>query len=369
MVSCCQKEGIPVKALIVDDDQFVRKCIQNMISWKAIGFDQTLEAENGAAAYQLALEKNPDLIITDIKMPIMDGLELVEKLRGAVLDVDIIVLSAYNDFEYARKAMRFGVRDFVLKPLNRININQLQQIILELKEKRSKKNTYRQLMLNREALEQILEFSFQEKNTRVVRDFFKNEVFPSRLRLEDAVDCSLLLQDVLFRFLEKKHISAEQLYPAREQAVNKIRSIRNPESLFDYIHYLWVSHLDAIYEKESASQLYQSYYQEIVRYISEHLGDFDLSVKKVSDYLHLSSVYVGTIFKQISKVTLSSYINQARIEKAMSLLRDTRFSISEISSMTGYDNREYFSRTFRKYVGITPSEYKSMVVRTQSEVE
>ena len=356
-----------MKVLIVDDDQFVRKCIQNMIAWAEIGFDRIVEAENGAAAYQLALKENPDLIITDIKMPIMDGLELAEKLSGTVLDVDVIILSAYNDFEYARSAMRFGVDHFVLKPLNRTNLDQLQQIIQDLQEKRGKKDVYRQLMLNREALEEVLEFSFREKDTRVVRDFFNTEVVPSRLRLEDAMDCSLLLQDVLFRFLARKHVSEELLYAAREEAIEKIRSIRDVNSLFDYIHHLWVSRLDAIYEKESSSRLYQSYHQEIVRYVAEHLGDFDLSVKKVSDYLHLSSVYVGTIFKQISRVTLSSYINQARIEKAMMLLRDTHLSVSEISLATGYDNREYFSRTFRKYVGITPSEYKSMVVRSLPE--
>lgn len=81
-----------MKVIIADDDVFVRKCIIQMLPWQDLDFSQILEAEDGAVALKIALRETPDLIISDVKMPVLNGLNLVENLRNSMVDVSIIML-------------------------------------------------------------------------------------------------------------------------------------------------------------------------------------------------------------------------------------------------------------------------------------
>lgn len=107
------------KVFLVDDDVFVRKGIQTLVNWEDFGFFVCGEADNGEDALEQIVELQPDLVLTDIRMPVVDGLSLIEKLNN---DMDnppnFIVISGYNDFKYAQKALRFGVQDFLLKPVD-----------------------------------------------------------------------------------------------------------------------------------------------------------------------------------------------------------------------------------------------------------
>lgn len=103
--------------LVVDDEYLVRKGIRETIAWESYGFEISGEAGNGKEALQLAAAHPPDIIITDIRMPFMDGLEFMAKLREAGLDSRIIVLSGYGEFDYARAAMNNGAVAYLLKPI------------------------------------------------------------------------------------------------------------------------------------------------------------------------------------------------------------------------------------------------------------
>ena len=104
-----------MKALIVDDEAIVRIGLKSIINWAEEGFDCVLEAGNGIEALSLVQNEAPDLIITDIKMPEMNGLELIEALREKQNGASIIVLSSYGDFEFVRQAMKLGATDYILK--------------------------------------------------------------------------------------------------------------------------------------------------------------------------------------------------------------------------------------------------------------
>lgn len=105
------------KLIIVDDEQEVRKGIINTIDWCELGFQVVGEAENGREALDLIEEDIPDVIITDISMQIMDGLELTASIRELYSMVKIVILTGYDDFMYAQKAVHFGVSDYILKPV------------------------------------------------------------------------------------------------------------------------------------------------------------------------------------------------------------------------------------------------------------
>lgn len=108
---------------IVDDEPITRNGLSKMIDWKAYGFEVSCLAQNGKQALeQLEVEK-VDLIITDIEMPIMNGLKYIQEIREAELgkersEKEIIVLTAYGEFQYAKVALRYGVKEYILKPFD-----------------------------------------------------------------------------------------------------------------------------------------------------------------------------------------------------------------------------------------------------------
>lgn len=109
-----------LNVLIVDDEPFIRQGLSMLIDWEAEGFCITGEASDGKEALRMLEEQPYDLVIADIRMPAMTGLELIEEIRARGIRLDhFVVLSGYNDFEYARRAMRSGCTDYLLKPVTK----------------------------------------------------------------------------------------------------------------------------------------------------------------------------------------------------------------------------------------------------------
>ena len=100
-----------IKIMIVDDMPVDREYLRNFIDWKAYGFEACCEAKDGREALELYEVYQPDIVLTDIMMPYMDGIELSEKLLESNPEVSIILITGNSEFEYARKALKLGVRD------------------------------------------------------------------------------------------------------------------------------------------------------------------------------------------------------------------------------------------------------------------
>jgi len=126
------------KVLIVDDEKIVRLAIKSMIKWGEHGLEFCGTASNGIAALEIVKKSNPDIIITDIKMPGMDGVELIRRLKEKGYDGEILVLSNYNDFDLVRDALRYGAHDYVLKVT--VNTEDFSKILGEMTAKLRKKH-------------------------------------------------------------------------------------------------------------------------------------------------------------------------------------------------------------------------------------
>ena len=105
-----------MRILIVEDEIKIRRGLAGLIA-KTTGDEIVGEARNGREGLELILRTNPDLVITDVKMPEMDGLEMLQAMKEQNLDVHCVILSGYSEFAYARKAISYGVDDYLLKPL------------------------------------------------------------------------------------------------------------------------------------------------------------------------------------------------------------------------------------------------------------
>ena len=118
------------KVLLVDDEEEVRNAIEQRINWEELGFEVIGKAQNGVKAMEIAEKLQPDVVITDIKMPYMNGLELARNLKEENPGVRILILTGFDEFEYAKEAVHLEVEEYILKP---INANELSECLKRLK--------------------------------------------------------------------------------------------------------------------------------------------------------------------------------------------------------------------------------------------
>jgi two-component system response regulator YesN len=118
------------RLLIVDDEEDIRRGLAEFFPWEEIGFEVAGTAENGKQALELVAAGGVDAVFSDIRMPLMSGIELAKALSEAGLAVPVVFLSAFKDFTYARQALQYGVRDYVLKPTDYADI---RSVFMKLK--------------------------------------------------------------------------------------------------------------------------------------------------------------------------------------------------------------------------------------------
>ena len=119
------------RIILVDDEEEVRKSIIRKIDWQAVGFTVVGDAENGEDALEKIEALEPDVVLTDIRMPYMDGLTLAEKIRQRYPSMKIVIFSGYDDFDYAKRAIKLNVTEYILKP---VNVEELTAILRRIQE-------------------------------------------------------------------------------------------------------------------------------------------------------------------------------------------------------------------------------------------
>lgn len=120
------------KVMLVDDEEEVREAIKRRIDWEEIGFRVVASAENGEDALEKAEQCNPDVVMTDIKMPFMDGLTMLRLLKQQIPDLKSAIFSGFDDFEYAKEAIRLEAEEYILKP---IDADELKSVFIKIKQR------------------------------------------------------------------------------------------------------------------------------------------------------------------------------------------------------------------------------------------
>ena len=242
-----------LRVLVVEDEEMIRKGIVLTVDWTALDCVVVGEAANGVQGLEAARRLNPNLIITDLKMPQMDGIEMLRALRAEGCKAYVIILTAYDNFSYAQSALRLGAVDYLLKPFH----------------------------------DGDLERAITQLQTRIA---------PKAAEHDAGI------------------------------------SVREGDK--------------------------SRYVLEAMDYISKHYNEPDISVGTVAESLNISEGYLSHTFKKETDYTLLNYLTRYRIHKAMELLKDCRVKVYEVAEQVGYRDIAYFSATFKKYAGISPSEYQ-----------
>ena len=153
------------RIILVDDEEEVRKGIIRKIDWSSLGFEVVGDAENGAEALERIEQLEPEVVMTDIRMPFMDGLTLTEKIRQKYPSMKVLIFSGFDDFEYAQQAIKLNVTEYILKP---VNVEELSEIL-----RRVKQNLDEEISQRRDAA--ILRESYQ-RSLPILREVFLNDL-------------------------------------------------------------------------------------------------------------------------------------------------------------------------------------------------
>jgi len=172
------------KLLIADDDQYIRNGLKELIDWENLGIEIVGEAEGGREAYEIFLREGPQLVLTDIRMPDGDGLELMERIREKDWNTHLIVLSGYDDYSYVRQAMKFQVEDYLLKPVDPGELEEIAKACIERIEsrwmdERIRRETFQ--LLRNNVLNRWIENRIEDEQLREKLSFLKIEVGHVRL--------------------------------------------------------------------------------------------------------------------------------------------------------------------------------------------
>lgn len=352
-----------MKALIADDDVFVRKCILQMLPWQDLGFSQVLEAENGAAALKTALEETPDLIISDVKMPVLSGLELAEKLRASMVDVCIIMLSEYSDFEFVQNALKLGVQDYILKPITRERLNEICDKIRQAMEELEKKRYYTGLKADHAGVQRLVHDMLENADAGSCAEGFEYMAL-HQIYIEDLKHFGMLFLDELFSQAREASFQKEELEQLRAAAVSDYAQLKNVADIIRFVKEQ-CERCTAFCARRAPQSM--NYVEQIDGYIEKNYADFDLSVASISDWLHLSPVYTGALYKQHQGKNIIASIHEVRLRHAQELLRDPSITVANVGKRVGYMTPDYFSRLFSASVGMSPSQYRAMMLAKAGE--
>ncbi|KQY80673.1 two-component system response regulator [Paenibacillus sp. Root52] len=500
------------KVFIVDDEPFIIEGLYDIVDWSSFGLEIVNHAGNGQAALETLSSQSVDILITDISMPMMNGLDLIREARRLQPEVKVIILSGFNEFEYLKEGMKLGIENYLLKP---INVEELESTLANTASKLDRavspklnNDAYgiqilKDNILHRWLTGQIADTEFEERARFMNISLGASNVAVAILRNKDQGPTSDVFEQVEQLLRDKPYFSVfhdidgdivivanvdgddeqslmeriKELYEAisvthpalrigmgrlmqglyhapssyadaktalqyvmiypdlkiidyavldkcGNQAATffidwrdyaKLILSRNVEQLANRIRTDFEQHRDGLTPGELQNTALEvvirfkmeleaikhsdetAMYQEglrlvldsdtfdelvlaiqqvglktiqsllqdlknpivnqVLQHIDKHYAD-ELSLKLLGAHYHLHPVYLGQLFHKETGETFAEYLNKYRIERAKEQLRNSNLKVHEIARNVGYWETGYFYKQFRKYVGISPTDFK-----------
>ncbi len=224
-----------IKVLLVDDEIFTIRMLQNIMPWAELGMQVVGYAQNGTEAYKKTVTERPDIIISDIRMPGMDGLEFIKKVRDFDSGIQTILMSAYADFSYVKEGIRLGCSDYILKPIDEVELEQVLQKVTQ--EIRGKKEQEKALQRSEERLGQMNLYQYMKTRYR------KNNVWKSKRFSWMQGYCVYMLQ--LHNATIKEYDNSSNIQMDHEKYITSILeklllSYQRQFQIFDYEEGCWI---------------------------------------------------------------------------------------------------------------------------------
>ena len=368
-----------IKLFLVEDEKVMREGIKKHIDWEKEGIEFVGEGSDGEVALPLILEKKPDIVITDIKMPFMNGLVLSERIRKELPDTKIIILSGYDEFSYAQDAIRIGVTEYLLKPITPAALlESIKTIADQIRKERAENDALpeetalggpasaetKNPLMDTEAAGVVSGKELEEflrTGASPEADTFMEGIFASigEQNAKSLLFLNYLTMDMYFtmsRFLKELTGDAQTMDRECGDINDIVRNMTEVSEAKDYLTRC-LKRVISIRDQLSVKR-YGKVMREAVAYIDEHYADEDISLNTLALLLSISPNHFSAIFSQEMGVTFIEYLIGKRMEKAKELLMTTDMKSFEVAYAVGYKDPHYFSSTFKKTQGMTTKEYR-----------
>lgn len=346
-----------MKILLVDDDYLALEGLQQMLHWKEFDGELIGCATNGTEAISIIKKSCPDVVISDIKMPGMDGLELTKYLYENYRGIRMILISGHGEFDYAQRALQYQVVDYILKPITRKKITDLEKRLAGIKRELDPQKDNYWYMYDETLREQVLA-ALRKGDMAFLGELMISEKVMESLSIDRHDALGLQLLNYLFIYQEEIGKDKPSLSALKQQAMEEYWQLSSP---YARIAYLSKRYYDLM---EYAENCKNQYIDPIVAYsvqmIQEHFSDPYFNISSIAEAVHLSLPYLSTIFKQATGQNISNYLARQRLNEAKTLLRDVSIPIKDVSKRSGYEDPRYFAKIFKKRTGMTPSEFRNL---------
>jgi two-component system, response regulator YesN len=351
-----------IKVLIVDDEYFAREGMKKTIPWQNYGCSVCGEAKDGLEGIAMAKKLAPDIIVTDISMPEMNGIAMAKEIRKLLPECKFIIITGYDEFEYARAAIKLNAVDFILKPIDEEEFLDAIKRAAENCRKSiknisiSKEEVIRISQILKEEKELLLTIRACDKNKmdkqlrNIYFNFLDKEKENHDIIKQVSVDIVLKSLNVLAEY----NISIEDAKLESLDVYERAAAVSNLSEAYNWVFRVLLNVLEAV--KEAAVEANESGIDKAIVYINNHFCE-NISLSDVAKEVYLSESYLSRKIKRVKGISFVEYITKLRMEKAMVLLKDPNVKINDIAASVGYPDYRYFSQTFKKYFGYSPSEF------------
>lgn len=430
-----------LKLLIADDEKYERVAIVDILNKEFKELFEMKEVKNGREAIEISEQIIPDIIIMDIKMPGINGLSAIKEIKKFLPNVYVIILTAYDYFDFAMEAVKNNVKGYILKPFSKIElIEKIREAIDFVNtEKEKRKNEIE----NQEKFYNLVPIVENELCYSIINDMFQSIDYENYMRylgVNFKNTCSIVVQSK-----EKSHgenlMEGSWEYPkskideyVKEHIHRKYRAIGSDRFTKELVYFIQVkddenedeTRLDMVnlavsirgdikrlfgvsvkigigkcyegleqmnksykeacksleYDSESINIIhYQDInthsrekellneklqnndrgkfvlFKDVEKYIIDNMKE-EMDLERIAAKFNLSSYYFSRTFKEVLGYNFSDYINIIRINRAKKLLKNDSMSIKEICYSLGYSDPNYFSKVFKKYEGLSPTEFR-----------
>ncbi|WP_284644527.1 response regulator transcription factor [Paenibacillus silviterrae] len=336
--------------LVVDDEMIIRKGIMKIVEQYPRRTLAVYSASNGVEALEILAGKPVHMVVTDIRMPKMDGISLCEHINKQFPHIQTIVVSGYDDFSYAKQAMRYGVREYLLKPVHPPDLYSLFDKLISEWDLDTKLVSFSMYENWLEELEEVI----WRLNIPRIKEMLEEGEEQTKNWSIRTDQLAQLLKDCLEglkKRLLKRSFQAPINLPKEWEAMSSA-------ALLSSFNQQVLEMADQLARMRGSK--YRDPFEEAKAYIDTHLSE-EVTLEEMAQLVGMSTTYFSHLFKKETNETFVQYRIRKRMEHAKALMDIPHYRIIDICQAVGYTDYPHFTKTFKKFTGYSPSEYRRLM--------
>ncbi len=362
-----------LKVMLVDDMEIVRVELKRLPVWgDNSGFMVVEEARNGEEALTKLRSKPVDLVITDIKMPKIDGLELLKNIVDNNLCTCVVLLSDFSDFNYARQGIILGAFDFLAKPADAKELSLLLERAYQYIAAKNKESE--RVKKLEEVFDERAEEYFQEDDIQKLIQHIQSRDPDSEavikhilIRIAASLDYDIMRVELAAKKIIPIVLDGlcmanpwlEKFYCKQEMTDISDHQFENFEEIAECVMRK-VKDLINIFNTFQLGFNEKGIIWTVSNYVLDNI-DNGISHQMVAENLFINRTYLSEVFKQKTGIFFMDYMTMLKMERAKMLLRASDIKNYEVADKLGYKDSEYFGKLFRKYSGRTITDYRKSI--------